>query len=538
MERSYKIGGNILDNLTTGMYKDSEIIYREYIQNACDQIDKAVKMGILKEDEGRIDIFVDADNQVVTIEDNATGIPAAEFVSTLGDIANSSKQLGVDKGFRGIGRLAGLAYCDNLIFTSTYKGEKIISKMECDAKLMRKMLNEIVEGHKHEALEILQSIYSFSTEITNDIDSHFFKIEMVGVSDKHNILLDLKKIKTYLSFVAPVDYNNKFYLTTMIKDYAKEHQHKIEEYKIRVNGEPVFKGYAMNYKSRQNGNDSIHDLMFKEFKDSNGRPLAWMWYGLSEFKAAIPDDCEMRGIRIRSGNIQIGDGLSLQGIFNETRGAKYFIGELFTLSKGLIPNSQRDYFNDTEARFELEEQLKKYAKDVLYPLYRKGSQMNGIIKQLEQKTETELKLTQKLSKGAISKGELEEDRKKLESIATEKKKLIDSIDDLIQTDQDSESGRVIAKIAVARKASFDKRFEELKKEYEQIEPPNGQKSTGRRKHCSTRNDCKITFRANRLNSLNRNEQKLIGRVFEVISASIQDDDIKEKVIKAIEDEFK
>lgn len=37
-----KVGKNILDNLTTGMYKDSRVIYREYVQNACDQIDKAI----------------------------------------------------------------------------------------------------------------------------------------------------------------------------------------------------------------------------------------------------------------------------------------------------------------------------------------------------------------------------------------------------------------------------------------------------------------------------------------------------------------
>ena len=43
----YVFGANILENLTTGMYKDSKVSYREYIQNACDQIDKAVEQGIL-----------------------------------------------------------------------------------------------------------------------------------------------------------------------------------------------------------------------------------------------------------------------------------------------------------------------------------------------------------------------------------------------------------------------------------------------------------------------------------------------------------
>lgn len=53
------VGKNILDNLTTGMYSDSKVIYREYIQNACDQIDLAMKLGILEADEGSVDIFID-----------------------------------------------------------------------------------------------------------------------------------------------------------------------------------------------------------------------------------------------------------------------------------------------------------------------------------------------------------------------------------------------------------------------------------------------------------------------------------------------
>lgn len=53
----YIFGANILENLTTGMYKDSKVIFREYIQNACDQIDKAVELGILSSiDEGQIEI--------------------------------------------------------------------------------------------------------------------------------------------------------------------------------------------------------------------------------------------------------------------------------------------------------------------------------------------------------------------------------------------------------------------------------------------------------------------------------------------------
>ena len=54
------VGKNILDNLTTGMYSDSKVIYREYIQNACDQIDLAIRLGIIAPDEGEVEINTDS----------------------------------------------------------------------------------------------------------------------------------------------------------------------------------------------------------------------------------------------------------------------------------------------------------------------------------------------------------------------------------------------------------------------------------------------------------------------------------------------
>ena len=167
----YVFGANILENLTTGMYKDSKVIYREYIQNSCDQIDKAIKDGILKPAEGTIKIWLDSDQRTIIIEDNATGIPAESFQRTLGNIADSDKKIGEDKGFRGIGRLCGLAYGKELAFKSSAKGENIVSIMICDAKKMRCMIEENQHGKKHTATEMLDVIYRFEQEKTDDLDS-------------------------------------------------------------------------------------------------------------------------------------------------------------------------------------------------------------------------------------------------------------------------------------------------------------------------------------------------------------------------------
>ena len=44
MDNNFKtiIGKDVIESLTIGMYDDSRFIYREYIQNAADQIDKVI----------------------------------------------------------------------------------------------------------------------------------------------------------------------------------------------------------------------------------------------------------------------------------------------------------------------------------------------------------------------------------------------------------------------------------------------------------------------------------------------------------------
>ena len=220
------IGKNILDNLTTGMYIDAKVCFREYIQNACDQIDKAIKIGLLdkNENKGTVEIFLDKDKKYICIEDNATGVSNEEFRSSLGDIANSNKVVGEDKGFRGIGRLCGLAYCDTLIFSTSYTGQPIKSIMKCNAKLMRKML---FSSEKYTLEEVWSNVVSFEQDEECE-EKHYFKVELLNVGETHKDLLDEQTIVNYLQFVAPVAYDNKFYLKSKIYEYARSIGYNID----------------------------------------------------------------------------------------------------------------------------------------------------------------------------------------------------------------------------------------------------------------------------------------------------------------------
>ena len=86
-----QVGKYTLESLTTGMYSDPKIIYREYIQNSVDSLESAVSANLIEPQSMRIDIIVDAESAYISIKDNGTGIPAAQAVSTLMNIGSSTK---------------------------------------------------------------------------------------------------------------------------------------------------------------------------------------------------------------------------------------------------------------------------------------------------------------------------------------------------------------------------------------------------------------------------------------------------------------
>ncbi|MDD2503860.1 MAG: ATP-binding protein [Clostridia bacterium] len=511
----YVFGANILENLTTGMYQDSKVIYREYIQNACDQIDKAVKDGILNPGEGSVKIWLERDDRTILIEDNATGIPAASFKHTLGNIADSDKKIGEDKGFRGIGRLCGLAYCKELVFMSSAKGENIVSIMVCDAEKMRYLIEENERGKKHTANEVLNAINRFDQKKTTDIESHFFRVELIDINPENKELLDFQQVKDYLSFVAPVPYQNSFYYRSDIYRHAESLGVRIDEYNITLNAEPIFKKYVTILKDVSGAKyDDIFGIHFNDFYNADGALTAWMWIGLSKFKKAIPKINQMRSLRLRKENIQIGGEDSLQKLFKEDRGNSYFVGEVFAIDKGLIPNSQRDYFNENTVRLEFERELRKYFNEELHKIYHFGSAINSAYKKIESYEKKQAEFTKKISDVAFVDGKHQErefqavlaTKKEAESAQLKIGRMKGKADDLLQ--------KVIHRIEGERpNPVVTVAIPFVNPDIAEIKPPR---------------------RTDRLSQYSRNERKLIKKIFGIIFTAT-DNETADMIVSKIEE---
>lgn len=357
------IGKFTLESLTTGMYNEPETCYREYIQNAVDAIDLAVQKGVIHQDESRIEIIIDDEHQAISIKDNGTGIKSASAGKTLLDIGNSNKLHSVNRGFRGIGRLGGLSYCKKLSFCTTAQGEpeKTVVTFDCD-----KLKELLIPGQSDEYT--LQSVIEAVTTVeimTEQASAHYFIVKMEDVDDIAT-LLNIDIVKDYISQVAPLPFSNRFYWGKQIKLELLDRDFEVAEYPIFIGKNfeslaQIFKPYksTLDVSARAGvSKDEIFGISYFEVKSSSEDVLAFGWYADTDFSGTLADD-RLNGIRIRLGNILIGSAKTLSPYFKESRFNGWVMGELYIVSKNLIPNARRDDFERNDAFSEFENGVRR-----------------------------------------------------------------------------------------------------------------------------------------------------------------------------------
>lgn len=520
------IGKNVIENLTTAMYEDLRIIYREYIQNSADSIDKAVRSGLICPEEARIEIEIDSNNRYVCCKDNGAGISCKDFERVMSSIADSTKDRTEDKGFRGIGRLGAISSCKTLRFSCSCKGESTKSICTWNAEYVRDVLNDANQNPS--ASELVDQSTSYSREECG-IDEHFFLVEIIDVEASSLELLDVKSVKHYLSLVAPIPYATGFIFKSKIAEYAQKHEFTIDEYQVFVNGERIFKPYstylykAGSASSQKKQYDEIVDIAFESFSDKNGNVLAWMWYGISKFENQIPVINPMRGIRLRKANIQIGDEntFSSHGFYKEPRGSLYFVGEVFAVSADLIPNARRDYFNLNDTCREFEKTLRPLFYDKFGLIYHKANEYKKATQKQAELQVSETKYAQQEREGAfIDPKEREEATKKLEELretATKATTKIEAFDK--KASEDDVMKRVYAAI---RKEYQPSSLDSLENT-----PPKPQDGQGKKQKAYLTQHLPFS----------KKEQKLISKIYNILRAILPYDTAK-MVINKIQEELK
>lgn len=306
------------------------------------------------------------------------------------------------------------------------------------------------------------------------------------------------------------------------------------EYIVYVNGESLFKRYTTKlYEPHNNSRkayDELIDVKFEIFRDNEGSPLAWMWYGVSKFEKQIPSINFMRGIRLRKSNIQIGNETTFTSheYYKEARSGLYFVGEVFAVHAGLIPNARRDYFNLNNTCREFEEILRPLFYDRFSRIYHYANDYKKALQKQNEAIYARTEFNQKVTSGSFinidDKKEAEKKVCSLEAAALKASKTMETRDSKEGTDDvlSKVYGRLKKDYEVKRKVTTEntKTLRNSTNDTDETERKNG----------------KDKFLSQKLSKYSKKEQKLIGRIYTILQ-SILPHDTATIVIQKIQEEL-
>lgn len=376
MEGYYsKIGKDQMRQYMGGLYENSMVIFREYLQNACDAVEQALQVGLVpNRSQANIAVVIDTFNKRIIIEDVGIGISKENIGPYLVDVASSQK---FDKqlvGRHGIGRLTGANYCDRIIYETSYKGEPCKSTLVWDVKKARELCDDNTANLDTPA--IIDAVTDNKPVVHEDIEKHYCKVTLENVNDPH--LMDEDAVRAYISEIVSVDYALEFKECILGPglDLPKnaEYRTRFENlwvYQVTVNEVPVEKTYRSEYNDKRLGTMQCFTLI----DDKTQEELAWGWFALTRTAEQL-NDAPFSYIRGRHHNFQIGGSDLLNKYHKNATASAYSVGELHITHPNINPTATRDGIEGGPERRKLENALRKFF-DKIYKEYNQASKFRS-----------------------------------------------------------------------------------------------------------------------------------------------------------------
>ncbi len=364
LNTSVRVGKDILGLLSTAMYTEPLAIVREYVQNAADSIDVAYGSAILSaKKRGRIDITTDLQNRSLIIRDNGIGIERRNVQDILVAFGVSGKRGTAARGFRGIGRLGGLGFAQRVVFRTRFVGEGQVSEIAWDCRALRAILGD---PHERSDLgDVVRSVVTVRTMLDRNFPEHFFEVELQNLARLRNDrLLNPDALVSYLQQVAPLPFHPGLRCAQAIAGFVEEFIPR-QRIDISINGsEPLSRPHRTSFFVAGNKTDRFSDLQLLKFDGASGGLAAIGWLLHHKYLGALKASPDIRGLRARVGDMQIGDETLFTTAFREPRFNGWVVGELHILDRGIIPNGRRDDFESTAAYSHLLNQLAPVGRDL------------------------------------------------------------------------------------------------------------------------------------------------------------------------------
>ncbi|HEY0149165.1 MAG TPA: ATP-binding protein [Allosphingosinicella sp.] len=359
-EPKFLIGSYVLETLTTGMYIEPRDCIREYVQNGFDAIRSARETLAGRSKSPRIDITVgDADGGYIRIKDTGSSIPSDRVWETLTSIGASRKNARRQAGFRGIGRLAGIAYCDLLEFTTKAAGDEAETIVSYDCRKLR----EAVREGDEELEPVFRRSISTRVGAAAPADDHYTVVTLQGLAEAPDELKSVSDLMEYLRMVAPISFRQGWNHADEIRRHAEEIDQPIPTIPVYIGpdgepGEELRKPYTSTIHAGSKP-ATIRKIHFLNGGEAAGARW-WGWHAETPLYGIISD--QFAGIRLRARNIQLGGADILnRTLYKHARSYSRFgvwlIGEIYIEGDTVFPNARRDGLEDSPAWREIEGQI-------------------------------------------------------------------------------------------------------------------------------------------------------------------------------------
>lgn len=357
------VGKDVLELLSSAMYVDPLSIYREYVQNAADAIDDARRDDVLHHaEQGTVAITVDTQARLIRIRDNGAGIPVDEAPARLLAIGASTKRGTAARGFRGVGRLAGLAYGRSLTFRTRAEGDAQVLELRWDCQRLKAALRDV--SASDDISSVIQRVVTITSLDSADWPPHFFEVELADViRTKRDVLLSPSHIGDYLEQVAPVPFAADFRWADAIGSHLEGV--RLGELAVMINGDaPLSRPLADTFKVSDTVVDSYEELELITLADLDGGIAGKGWILHHGYRGSITVRSRIAGLRARVGNVQIGDDTLLEDVFPETRFNGWSVGEIHIIDPRIVPNARRDHFEQNVHFSNLTAQLEPLGRQI------------------------------------------------------------------------------------------------------------------------------------------------------------------------------
>ncbi len=298
------VGAEILSIITESLYDNPIVVFREYVQNSIDSIFNTLDYS------KNCEIKIWNTGNDLFFLDNGKGIDKNNFQSEMIKIGASKKRKQENLGYKGIGRLSGVPYCEELLFVNIHdykqrllqiytidgkKYKKIKTEEEYATLSFPSLMNKIGEYSEdftdhHEFILNILNQYADLMEKTN---TGFFVI-LKNISDVLKKTIESDDFLLNLKWLLPIDFEPELYNSDkglLFKDLS---DNSIVKYcPIFFNGKQLFR--------------PIKYEMLREYVCKSNFEYAVGFHSFRADKFFIENDNDFKGIRVYIDNMLLCD---------------------------------------------------------------------------------------------------------------------------------------------------------------------------------------------------------------------------------------